>query len=83
MTPMPANRALDHYFLEARCRVLDLAAILDRIGRGSGTVQSDARIDQLKRAVHSLLDLDANRAERVQEVFSLPYDPSWKRPQPQ
>ena len=34
MTPLPATQALDRYFLEARSKLLDLAAILDRIGRG-------------------------------------------------
>ena len=36
MTPLPAPKALNDFFLEARCRLLDLAAILDRIGRGPG-----------------------------------------------
>ena len=36
MKPMTAKAALDAFFLEARSKVLDLAAILDRIGRGGG-----------------------------------------------
>ena len=34
MTPLPAGKALDAFFLEARSKILDLAAILDRIERG-------------------------------------------------
>ena len=34
MTPLPAPTALDAYFLDARCRLLDIAAFLDRIDRG-------------------------------------------------
>ena len=34
MKPLPAPKALDAFFLEARCKILDLAAILDRIDRG-------------------------------------------------
>ena len=37
MTPLPAPRALDQFFLDARARLLDLAAMLDRIDRGAGT----------------------------------------------
>ena len=34
MNPLPAPRALDQFFLEARSRLLDVAAFLDRLGRG-------------------------------------------------
>src|SRR5262245_56575353 len=35
MTPLTAGQALDTWFLEARSKLLDLAAIFDRIGRGA------------------------------------------------
>jgi hypothetical protein len=82
MTPLPAPRALDQFFLEARSRLLDLAAILDRLGRGDGSVESDARLEKIRKAVALLLDGKGERAERVQQVFSLDYDPDWKKPQP-
>ena len=82
MTPLPAARALDQFFLDTRSRILDVAAALDRIGRGNGSVQADPRVEQLRRALQAILDLDGGRAERVQQIFSLPYDPDWKRPQP-
>lgn len=83
-TPLPAPKALDHFFLEARCRLLDLAAILDRIGRGadSGTAQADPRVEKIRQALEVLTDPSGGRAERIQKLFSLDYDPSWKRPQP-
>jgi hypothetical protein len=34
MTPLPASQALDAFLLEARAKVLDLAAVFDRINRG-------------------------------------------------
>src|SRR5205823_8251851 len=34
MNPLPANKALDNFFFEARSKLLDLAAFLDRINRG-------------------------------------------------
>jgi hypothetical protein len=83
-TPLPATRALDHFFLEARCRLLDLAAILDRIGRGadSGAAQADPRVEKIRQALEVLRDPSGGRAERIQKLFSLDYDPKWKRPQP-
>jgi hypothetical protein len=84
MTPLPANQALDSYFLEARARLLDLAAILDRIGRGAGAAGAaeDPRLAKIRQALDVLGDQSGGRAERVQKIFSLDYDPSWERPQP-
>ncbi len=83
MTPMPSRTALDAFFLEARCKLLDLAAILDRIDRGGdGAVQKDARLANIRQALEALGDERPGRAERIQRIFSLDYDPSWERPQP-
>jgi hypothetical protein len=84
MNPLPAPRALDQYFLEARARLLDLAAILDRIGRGEddGAAGTDPRLARINRALEVLRSSESGRAERIQQVFSLEYDPSWKRPSP-
>lgn len=84
MTPLPAKSALDAYFLEARCKLLDVAAILDRIGRGGGAsgVQADPRLANIRKAIETLLAKPEARAEALQQIFSLAYDPSWKRPEP-
>ena len=82
--PLTAPQALDRYFLEARSKLLDLAAILDRIGRGEGaaTADTDPRLEQIREALEVLHDKSGGRAERIQQIFSLPYDPTWERPQP-
>ena len=84
MNPMPAGKVLDAYFLEARARILDVAAVLDRISRGSGTAAlgEDPRMQRLRTALQVLQEAEDGRAERIQKVFSLDYDPSWERPQP-
>ena len=84
MKPLPAKAALDAYFIEARSKLLDLAAILDRIGRGAdaATVTADPRMARIRAALQALLDKPAARAEDVQTLFSLPYDPEWKVPAP-
>ena len=84
MNPLPAATALDSYFLEARSKLLDLAGILDRIGRGrdAAAVAGDPRLEKIRRALEVLRDESGGRAERVQQIFSLEYDPTWERPQP-
>jgi hypothetical protein len=84
MNPLPAPKALDAYFLEARSKLLDLAAILDRIGRGSGAAgtSEDPRLQKIRQALEVLHDQSGGRAERVQQIFSLDYDANWKLPQP-
>jgi hypothetical protein len=84
MTPLPAGKTLEAYFLEARCKILDLAAILDRIGRGkdSAATDGDPRLKRIADALEVLQDASGGRAERVQQIFSLEYDPAWKKPAP-
>jgi hypothetical protein len=80
MTPLPAATALDTYFLEARSKLLDLAATLDRIDRGQGATETarDPRLEKIRQALDVLKGQAPGRAERVQRIFSLEYDPSWR-----
>jgi hypothetical protein len=84
MYPMTSSTALDAHYLEARCKILDLAAILDRIGRGGGAsaLDSDLRLDRIRQALEVLMDQSPVRAERIQQIFSLDYDPAWEKPRP-
>jgi hypothetical protein len=85
MKPLPAGKALENYFLEARCKLLDVAAILDRINRGqdSGEIlASDPRVERIRKALEVLHDQSGGRAERIQQIFSLEYDSGWEKPKP-
>ncbi len=84
MTPLTAPKALDNFFLDARCKILEVAAILDRINRGQGAsgVDSDPRLDKIRKALEVLHDQSGGRAERIQQIFSLEYDASWDKPKP-
>lgn len=84
MTPLPATESLERYFLEARSKLLDVAAILDRIGRGQGATETDEdpRLTKIRQALEVLHDRSGGRAERIQQIFSLDYDSSWERPKP-
>ncbi|NBO90702.1 MAG: hypothetical protein EBV06_00050 [Planctomycetia bacterium] len=82
MKPLTAKTALDTFFLETRCKILDLAAILDRIGRGAGQVDNDPRLEKIRQALEILQDESGGRAERVQQLFSIEYDAAWEKPKP-
>ena len=84
MTPLPSAKALDNYFLEARSKLLDLAGILDRIGRGrdAASTENDPRLEKIRKALEVLGDRSGGRAERIQRIFSLDYDSGWEKPRP-
>lgn len=85
MNPLPADKALEQYFFEARSKLLDIAAMLDRINRGqeSGEVLAgDPRIEKIRKALEVLHDQNGGRAERIQQIFSLDYDVNWEKPKP-
>jgi hypothetical protein len=84
MQPLPAAQALETYFLEARSKLLDLAAMFDRIDRGASTsdVGGDPRLAKMRQALETLHDGKGSRTERIQKIFSLDYDPKWEKPQP-
>jgi len=78
---MPKPIALDVFnreFLTMRCRLIDLAAAIDRVGRADGQVADDPRWRQLQQAIGVIASPDGNRAERVQMTFSLPYVENWR-----
>jgi hypothetical protein len=80
--PMSSQMVLDRYFLELRCKVLDVAAGLDRIAQAPGfeRTSGDERLSKLKEAISILLDTSTDRAEHIQMIFSDPYHPEWPRP---
>ena len=78
---MPNPTAFDVFnreFLTMRCRLIDLAAAIDRVGRAEGQVGDDPRWRQLQQAIGVIASPDSNRAERVQMTFSLPYGENWR-----
>jgi hypothetical protein len=75
-----ATVVLDHDFLETRSRILEIAAALDRIDRAPAKLGEppDRRLAQLRQAIECLLEPGPGRAETVQRLFSLEYDPNWQ-----
>ena len=78
--PSPTSaQVLDREFLAIRCRLLDLAAAMDRVDRAEGQVTDDRRWQQLHQALAAIASPSGNRAEQTQLAFSLPYSENWRR----
>lgn len=73
-----AQSVLDREFLELRARILELGAALDRLDRAGGPPPGDPRLAAIARALDVLRAKDADRAEQVQLIFSIPYDEAWR-----
>ena len=54
---------LDLYFMDARCKLIELAAFLDRVDRAPG--EADFRHAALRQALRHLAEGESGRAERV------------------
>jgi len=70
MKRMTRQQVLDLYFLDARSRLIDLAAFLDRVERASG--KDDFRLKAFRKAVGVLTGKQQRRAEKVLLAFSDP-----------
>ena len=76
---MTRQEVLDLYFMDARSKVIDLAAFLDRVDRASG--EADFRLAALKEALTALDQRDATRAKTVLLKLSDPtVDPIERAP---
>ena len=76
---MPAEAVLDREFLEMRAKVLELAASFDRMERGDGSVSNDPRMALIKDGLRILQEKQDGRAERVQLLFSQPFEAEWRK----
>lgn len=60
---MTKRQVLDLYFGDARCKLVELAAFLDRVDRASGP--GDHRIEALREALGALQSDGESRAKAV------------------
>ena len=68
---LSSENVLEKYFPEARARLIQLAAMLDRYERCGGS--DDPRLDQLRQALVVLQSTgNETRAQRIQMIFSDP-----------
>lgn len=68
---MTRREVLDLYFMDARCKLIDLAAFLDRVDRADG--EADFRLDAFRKA---LGELNSNQPQRARQVLLSFSDPT-------
>jgi len=74
-----AIQILDREFLTIRGKLLEVAAALDRIERGQGAVGNDPRLEKIRETLAILGKGGVDRAAQLQMIFSLPYEPAWRK----
>ena len=67
---MTREQVLNLYFMEARAKLIDLAAFLDRVDRADGA--ADFRLEAFRRALAELSSDSSDRARRVLVSLSDP-----------
>lgn len=67
---MTRREVLDLYFVDARSKLIDLAAFLDRLERAEG--EADFRADAFRKALRELDPRAGDAARRVLEALSDP-----------
>lgn len=67
---MTRQQILDLYFMDARWKLIDLAAFMDRVERAEG--KDDFRMKAFREALQELGKSNADRANRVLLAFSDP-----------
>lgn len=71
MSKQTKRQVLDLYFLEARSKLIDIAAFLDRVDRAEG--EADFRLEVFRGVLRQLAEAEgADRAARTLMAFSDP-----------
>jgi hypothetical protein len=77
--PSVAEEVLDREFLELRAGLLQIAAQLDRLDRADAGAAADPRLKSIHQALGVLAGIGPDRAERIQLIFSRPYEENWQQ----
>jgi hypothetical protein len=67
---MTQQQVLDLYFMDARSKLIDLAAFIDRVERAAG--QEDFRMEAFREALKELSSGEKEKAKQVLLAFSDP-----------
>jgi len=69
---MTAHQVLETYFLETRCKLIEIAATLDRVDRapGADAARDDPRLAFIRDALKILESAAPNRAEQIELRYS-------------
>lgn len=74
---LTAPQVIDRYYLETRCMLIEIAAMLDRYDRGqqeptNGQAPTDPRLELIRQSLTLLADKNAgaNRSEQLLMLFT-------------
>jgi hypothetical protein len=70
---MTRQQVLDLYFMDARCKLIELAAFIDRVDRGTGA--EDFRMEAFRTALRNL-EIDSAKGSRAEKVLLSFSDPT-------
>ena len=79
--PLDAEAVLTREQFKIRAKLIELAAIFDRIDRAEGSVDDDLRMVEIRESISVLAaeNNDSGRAERIQMIYSREFDPNWQQ----
>ena len=75
--PLTPAELFQREFLPMRGKLLEVAAALDRLERKAPLLLDYPGMDQIAKAIEALSQNGQARAETVQKIFSLTYNPDW------
>ena len=75
------DQVCEDIFLDARAKLLSVAAMMDRIDEAEGdlSARSSETVEKLRKAIAMCGETQGGRAEQLQHLFSRPYDAEWRR----
>ena len=75
-----AQAVLSREQFKIRAKLIEIAAILDRIDRANGEVDDDPRMMEIRKSLEVLSGSngDSNRAAEIQMIYSRTFDAEWK-----
>jgi hypothetical protein len=77
-SPLTIKQLFEQEFPALRCKMLEIAAILDRLDRGQGDdVDGDYRMAWIRAGLETLESDEPHRARKLQLIFSQPYEEGW------
>jgi len=76
------QQILQNDYLIARAKIIEVAAVLDRIDRSVANdsnelVYSDPSYEKIQNAIVILSDTQPDKTRRIQELLSRPYTSNW------
>ncbi len=80
-TASDAEAVLTREQFKIRAKLIEIAAILDRIDRAGGDVAHDARMLEIRKSlkVLSAENGSSDRSAQIQMIYSREFDSQWKK----